>query len=44
MSSKTDKSHDDGVREAFTGLIIGVTMMIVFFLILHFVFDIKMFQ
>lgn len=44
MSLKSGRSEDDGVREALTGLFVGLTMMIALFLILHFAFDIKMFQ
>lgn len=44
MAVKKDHVDDGGVKEAFRGLYAGVGMMIIAFLILHFIFDIKMFQ
>ncbi|ADU31702.1 hypothetical protein [Evansella cellulosilytica] len=38
------KNDDLYIKEAFRGLTWGLLMMIVVFLILHFVFDIKAFQ
>jgi len=38
------KKYDNGVSEALRGLYIGLLMMVVVFLLLHFVFGIKAFQ
>ncbi|QKS70008.1 hypothetical protein FLK61_24860 [Paenalkalicoccus suaedae] len=40
---KDDKPFDDGFSEALRGLGIGMVMMIVFFLLLHFVFGVQAF-
>lgn len=44
MAEKNKGMYDGGVKEAFQGLYVGIAMMLITFLILHFVFDIKMFQ
>ncbi|MGJ9385335.1 MULTISPECIES: hypothetical protein [Salipaludibacillus] len=41
---KSVKKYDDGVSEALRGLVIGVIMMVVVFLVLHFVFGIQAFE
>lgn len=41
MGMKAENKGDDGVREAFRGLVVGLTMMVVVFLVLHFFFGIK---
>jgi len=41
---KSNKKYDHGVSEALRGLFVGLLMMIVVFLLLHFVFGIKAFK
>ncbi|WP_281280049.1 hypothetical protein [Alteribacter natronophilus] len=43
---KTDKEQkfDDGIGEAFRGLIMGLVLMLVVFLVIHFGFGYKAFQ